>query len=264
MRRVSFVLVLSVALAACSKRGVDVHEKRIADLDMENRALRQQVSDLEKRLAAPVGVQPEPSRSPSPTSGSKEPFLRVEDSPAYRNLSGNLAESNRLLEEARARLRAMEEQIAVTTEENQKLGAAQRELQTQLAQAGENLEAARKDVASREQRIQQAEETARKLKADSTAASQKNSQLLKVLDELEDIHRRREAAANNLYGRYRDLNEFLRSLSLTVQTSNEGSAQTDLSRIQQLISMADEDMRQLRSLNAQAARANKKLASVKP
>ena len=264
MRRITAVVALSFALAGCSKRGPDEREKRIAQLESENRALQEQIAERDKRLAAMGSPTPEPARAPSPNTQSKEPFIRVEDSPAYRNLSATLAESNRQLNEMRPRMAALEEQIAVTTAENQKLGTAQRDLQTQLDQANANVETLRHDAAAREQRIQQAEEALRKMRTDTAAISQKNTQLTKVLDELEDIQRRREAAANSIYGRYRDLSEQLRTLSLTAQSSNDGAAQTDLSRIQQLISMADEDMRQLRSLNAQAARVNKKLSTVKP
>jgi len=266
MRRGMCLLGVALLGTGCQNRTVTEQARQIELLTAENRALKAKVERqaaeiqrlAETAQAAPVESSPRPA-------GSKEPFLRVEDTPAYRNLSQSLDESNKLLAQLQPRVKALEEQIQVTTAENQKLAAAQNELAAQLESAQASLEAAKKEVQAREARLAEFEANLRKLRSETAAQSQKSAQIARVLREIEEIERRRDAAANSILGRYRDVTEQFRNLAVGLdgQRGTEGVVNTpvDLSRIQQLMALADEDLRNLRSLSAQAAQAQRRLTA---
>ncbi len=262
MRKGIFLLGTALLWTGCQNKTVTEQARRIELLTAENRELKakveRQAAEIQRLAemahATPVESLPRPA-------GSREPFLRVEDTPAYRSLSLSLDESNKLLAQLQPRVRALEEQIQVTTAENQKLAAAQNELAAQLESAQASLESARKEVQAREARLAEFEATLRKLRSETSAQAQN----ARVLREIEDIERRRDAAANSILGRYRDVTEQFRNLAVGLdgQRGTEGVMNTpvDLSRIQQLMALADEDLRNLRALSAQAAQAQRRLTA---
>ncbi|MFN0171153.1 MAG: lipoprotein [Bryobacteraceae bacterium] len=269
MRRMVVFLGSLILLAGCQNKTLMEQTRRIEKLEAENRDLKgkvdQQMKEIERLAAATPRVVEQPQASKP--LGAKDPFLRVEDTAAYQNLSRSLDESNRQVGELRPRLKALEDQIQATTQENQKLAAAQGELSAQLSKANESLDAGRKEVLARDGKLAELEAANRKLRNDVAAQGQKGSQLAKILGEIEEIERRREAAANNILSRYRDVTEQFRNVAFGMdgRRTSEGviAPPVDLSRIQQLIALADEDLRNLRNLNAQAARAQRKLTAAK-
>jgi predicted nucleic acid-binding Zn-ribbon protein len=68
---------------------------------------------------------------------------------------------------------------------------------------------------------------------------------------------------SNLQRKYRDVNDQLRSLSARLDryrdTSSAPNFSTDLPRLQSLVQSAEEDLRQVQALNAQAQRLSKRL-----
>ncbi len=258
-----------ILLAGCQNKTLLEQTRRIEKLEAENRDLKarleQQTKEIE-RLAAASRQVVEPPQASKP-SGAKDPFLRVEDTAAYQNMSRSLEESNRLLGELRPRLKALEDQIQATTQENQRLATAQGELSAQLSKANESLNSARKEIHARDGKLAELEAANRKLRNDVSAQGQKGSQIARVLGEIEEIEKRREAAANSILSRYRDVTEQFRNVAFGIdgRRTSEGviSSSVDLSRIQQLIALAEEDLRNLRNLNAQASRAQRKLIATK-
>ena len=84
-----------------------------------------------------------------------------------------------------------------------------------------------------------------------------------TLRELDDIARRRDTYLSNLQRKYRDVNDQLRSLSARLDryrdSNSAPSFSTDLPRLQSLVQGAEEDLRQVQSLNAQAQRLSQRL-----
>ena len=131
------------------------------------------------------------------------------------------------------------------------------------------IEAKDTELTEKNGQLAQLETANRKLSADSSAAGQKASQTLKYSDELQEIYRRREAALHTLIDRYKDVTEQYRAFASVLEnrrgpegTAGNGiaTAGPELGRIQNTISMAEEDLRQLNTLNAQAIRVQKKLS----
>jgi hypothetical protein len=131
------------------------------------------------------------------------------------------------------------------------------------------VEAKESEIGRRNDRVAQLEAENKRLSADVGAAGQKAGEIQKSSDELQAIYRRRESALNVLINRYKDVTEQYRALASVLENRRgpEGSAGTaisiagpELGRIQNTIALAEEDLRQLNTLNAQALRLQKKLS----
>jgi hypothetical protein len=176
----------------------------------------------------------------------------------------------RMVEELRARIQALSNDLAGAREEAvrqeakasaenaeaKKLQAQVEELQQGLQSAKQNADAALADArakAERLGRIESAEKAAIERAARAEASAARNSTQSK---ELEDLIRRREAIVTSLQRRYRDVTDIYRNFTLNAQTrdtSTAGMQAGDLSRIQSAIQQAEDDLRQLQTLNARVA-----------
>jgi hypothetical protein len=80
---------------------------------------------------------------------------------------------------------------------------------------------------------------------------------------MDELARRRETYLSNLLRKYRDVNDQLRSLSARLDrfrdSNSAPSFSTDLPRLQSLVQGAEEDLRQVQSLDAQAQRLAQRL-----
>jgi chromosome segregation ATPase len=83
-----------------------------------------------------------------------------------------------------------------------------------------------------------------------------------MLRELEEINRRRETYFTSILRRYKEVTEQYRALATRLESARDNVAPPgpELSRIQAAVASAEEDLRQLATLNAQAARIQQKLA----
>ena len=92
---------------------------------------------------------------------------------------------------------------------------------------------------------------------------QRFSQAAATLRELDELARRRDNYLNNLQRRYRDVNEQLRALAARLDHYRDSisapSFSADLPRLQSVIQAAEEDLRQVQNLNAQALRLSQRL-----
>ena len=93
------------------------------------------------------------------------------------------------------------------------------------------------------------------------AASQKSTQAASLANELLDINRRRENVITSLQRRYREMTDVLRALTVRLDTQRDSVATVapDISRMQSTAQSAEDDLRQLASLNTQAQRIAQKL-----
>jgi hypothetical protein len=131
------------------------------------------------------------------------------------------------------------------------------------AAANLGVDALKKHLNSKSDRATQIEVAYQRLREQSGAESQKVAQLQQLAAELQEIHQRREVYLNGILRRYKQITEQYRSLSGVLQaqrTEAPAGGSADLARIQDSIAMAEEDLRQLNNLNAQALRIQKKMA----
>ena len=167
--------------------------------------------------------------------------------------------------EAQTKLREVEARLASLVEQQQSGQGQEKELRQQLDAAQRQAAALEASLKTREARLAELELAQQRLQRQGTETGQRQQRLVELLTELEENSRRRESYLNAILGRYREATELFRAMSLRLDNPRDVTSplNNDLSRIQTAIQHADEDLRQLRTLNAQSARLQKELAARK-
>jgi chromosome segregation ATPase len=240
----------------------------IEQLTRDNQSLRDRVAQLERELQAVRLPHPEsrapvdPVRRTAPAAGEE---ARLETVRALAQTQARLQAATAALAELREKTTELEADVARLDEENRKLQSAGEDTRENLASARRIVGAMEAELKSKSERIAQMEAAARKPREESAAGAQKLRQWSALASELEDINRRRENTLTQLQRRYRDLTDLYRALAVRLdnQRDNPAPLTPDLSRIQSTVQSAEDDLRQIVSLNTQAARAAQRLAAQK-
>lgn len=239
--------------------------------DQGRRDAVERLSKLEAAASAPK-VQLQASQTPTtqepvPAIGKDQAATPRPSSQRVPSITGDPAQDTRTIEELHGRIQALSNDLTIAREEavrheskaaaeaaeSKKLQAQIEELQTGLQAAKQNAEAAIAEVRVKSERLTRAEASEKAAvdrAARAEAAVAKGSTQSK---ELEDLNRRRETVVTSLQRHYRDVTDIYRNFSLNAQTrdtSNAGMQAGDLSRIQAAIQQAEDDLRQLQTLNA--------------
>jgi hypothetical protein len=214
-------------------------------------------------------VSPAPTQKDAPgTARPEKQIVKVPpgvDPAEYIQVIEDLRRKNadlaRELSEAREEASKAEANRAGTAMD---LEAAQR----QIVSIRDDLESARRVVTAlqaeldaRNQRLARAE-TNEKIAAERAKQKEASAErLTESAREMEEINRRRDVYLTSLVRRYREVADLYRSFSLHVQNrdnQNTGLQAGDLSRIQASMQQAEEDLRQIQTLNARAAQLSRR------
>ena len=248
MRECLIVLLATIAVTSCQRKTVVDQSAKVASLEAENKVLRARLEQVQSQ-AEPAKPQPAaPARLPAP---AQTPPARDDHSAVIEGLRKSLEEARVANAELDARITALDAQIASLQTERQRAAAIESETLEKLSVARRETEASQKEALAKDARIAQLEAQARKFRDESGANVKQAAQLTQLAADLQDIFRRRENYISNILTRYKEITEQYRVVAL-----DRG---TDVARIQQALSMAEEDMRQLNSLNARALLIQKKL-----
>lgn len=232
------------------------------------RALEAAARVVPQRQATPVPVEPEdavvepgkqgtvaPARTPSSTVNVGDYLKTIED------LRAQTVELRKQVSAAREEATKAGERSAELAAHDEKLAAQIKDLQEDVQLARRTAEALESELKAKNSRILRVE-AAEKLAQERLAKAEAGlAQAGKSGTELEDINRRREVYLNNLLRRFREVTDLYRTLSLDLQNREQTAAGTqagDLSRIQNSIQQAEDDLRQLQNLNGRAARLTQK------
>lgn len=237
-----------------------------ARLAAENQSLRERAEKAERENAALrtlAGIPPAPAahqtvipdRRPAPSAADPAQARLVLE------LRENLKNAGAAISELETQIGSLEEKLKKAVDENQRLSAEEKELRERVDTTVRLVDAVQAELKSRNERLLQLELANRKLRETSDAASQRATQAAQALREIEEINRRRETYLANILRRFRELTDQYRALAVRLDNAREGAAPApgELSRIQTAVSMAEEDLKQIASLGAQAARAQAKL-----
>ena len=215
---------------------------------------------------SPAVMLPDPKKSlPPKAARAKTSAPAVFDA---AELGRMLAERSHQLEASQGaqadlsrQLRELEARFDGVTQEAAKLKAAEAEIREQLALAQKEADAAKGVAQGRQTAFRDLELAGQQLRRQLSEATQGYTRRKQAGIELDEIARRRESYLNNILGRYREATDMFRVMSLRLDNPRDAGSplSNDLSRIQQAIQLADEDLRQLRALNSQAARLQKDL-----
>jgi chromosome segregation ATPase len=264
--RLQFALVLTLGVALVVSLGMILRLSwRFAALERQRAADLRSLRQLEEALRQrELQKTPAEAESPAPP-GDYQAAL------AKRNAT--IEQLNRELSEAQANIMGLQAQLLNSSDEREKALASaderhqkeQAELQGQLDALKQELESAQAESQASRQRLATLESDNAKLKSDNSAASARAAEFAGVVANLQDLDSRREAYLTSIMRRYREITSQFRAMSGMLgssRDSNSASPFSDaaLTRIQNAVSSADDDLRQLTELNAQARQLEKKLA----
>ncbi|MGO8734813.1 MAG: hypothetical protein ACLQVM_18710 [Terriglobia bacterium] len=262
--RLEFALVLTLGVALMASVGVILRLSwRLAALQRQRTADLQSLHGLQEALRQrDLQKAPVEAESPAPPGDNHA---------ALAHRDATIEQLNRELSEAQANVMGLQAQLLNSSEEQEKAlaGAEERrqkeqaDWQSQLDALKQDLESAQAELQASRQRVANLVADNAKLGSDNSAASARTAGLARVITDLQDLDRRRDAHLTSLMRRYRDVTSQFRAMGGMLDSSHEpnSSAFSDaaLTRIQNTVSLADDDLRQLSELNAQARELEKKL-----
>ena len=238
---------------------------QVAQLAAGNSRLRETVADLTRAASARESTSaPAPATEGQNVPRTAKPAVNPEDVIAIARLKLNLADANASITRLQSRVDEADAQIQNLTVENKRLTGSEADLKENLAAANQAVDALQRELKSSRDRVTQVEIAYQKLRDQSSGDAQKLAQIQKYAAQLQDIYQRHEGYLNSILRRYKGITEQYRSMSGVLQaqrTDAPAAGSTDLARIQDSIAMAEEDLRQLNNLNAQARLIQKKMAA---
>jgi chromosome segregation ATPase len=263
---VALILVCSAVSAAVIYGLVRTREDqgaRLTKLESENRELRARSETLSRETDALRRGLPAPSSEPHPEIRREQRSapLPVEQAKLLIQFREQLTAANKSVENLQGRIQELEYTIEKTTEENKRLAASEAELKEKVGAANRVLDALQAEMRGKEERLAELESGNRRLRDESRAAADKAAQVPRLLHDLDEINRRREGYLSNILRRYRDITDRYRTIASRLDRDNSAPGASELGSIQNAISMTEEDLRQLGSLNAQAARIQQKMTA---
>jgi chromosome segregation ATPase len=265
LRRVEFALVLTLGVALVVSVSMILRQSwRLAALQ------RQQAADLQSLRELREAVRqrefqkaPAEAESPTPLGANQA---------AHPKRDATIEQLNRELSEAQANIMGLQAQLLSSSDEREKALASaderhqkeQEDWQSQLDALKQDLESAQAELQASRQRLAALEADNAKLRSNNSTASTRTAEFTRVVAQLQDLNSRRDAYLTSIMRRYRDITGQFRAMSGMLgssRDSNSTSPFTDaaLTSIQNAVSSADDDLRQLSELNAQARQLEKKL-----
>ncbi|MBI4891131.1 MAG: hypothetical protein HY821_10945 [Acidobacteria bacterium] len=236
---------------------IDGVKKQLAAETAKGLALEGDLNTLRAQLSE-KGIEPAVApRAVHPENDSK----RLEAVRELTQAQSKLSAATASVSELRNHISDLESSVERLTAENKRLQAAEANVKEDLENTQNVAHALEAEVKAKNERIAQMEPTLRKAREELAAVQQKSSQAQPVAAELADLNRRRENIVTSLQRRYRDVTDQLRALTvrLDTQRDNPAAAVGDISRLQTAVQSAEDELRQLGSLNAQAQRLAQKL-----
>jgi chromosome segregation ATPase len=212
--------------------------------------------------------------------GLQQPPLATEESApesdaraALKRRDATISRLTQALRETQGNLSGVQGQLSAAIDDRQKaLAGAEERFQNQQTDWRSKLDALQKqlDGAQAEsevtrQRLSALEAENDKLRSARREDSTHAAQLGSIVASLQDLDRRRDVYLTSIMRRYRDITNQFRATSGMLDSSRDSNSNAlssaSLTRIQNAVSQADEDLRQLNELNDQTHQLEKKLAN---
>jgi chromosome segregation ATPase len=227
--------------------------------------LKERIAELEEELARmeeaveAAGV-PRPTMAPRPTGAPPTAETPAELLRVVEEKDRTIAGQDQTIAALREKLDSVDKQLA-EIQKQQESEAKRRDVEWK-----EKLEVTERqskqllaDLEARNARLRQIEAANLETRRQTEETLKGLTRLRQVSEELDTLTRRREGYMNNILGRYREATDLFRTMTVRLDSMREGTAVAgnDLSRIQNAITLADEDLRQLRSLQTRASQLQK-------
>ncbi len=251
------------------------HLQRIADqseslgrLELEGEQLAARVQELTTELNRLLAGEESPERVPPEELDAARAGLQAEKARRLRDVR-LLAETQRELEEARltiaelqAKVEDLQDAVRRLESRNRALAEAEAALREQLERSSRVIAAMRAELKSNQERLVKLEARNRTLREQNQKLSRRIERTGTLLTNLERLQRRRENILANIARRYREVSDEYRALALRLGTADERDTEQslDLGRMENALSLADEDFRTLETLQARANRILEELS----
>ncbi|MBL8212769.1 MAG: hypothetical protein JNK87_18795 [Bryobacterales bacterium] len=264
------VFLTGAALFVASRRTV-TQPPAIGGSSQEQ-ALRTELEKARKDLADLQAEFDEPDTPGAPPRPRVDPNLKATEAHA-QDLLRQLEDTRKELETARSqseefrlKLEQADQRLASLEEQQRKLTQAESSARSQVESLNEKVRELDNQRAAQAVRITDVENRNIELRKRQDDSGRKLAQLRQIADTLEDLSRRRESFLTTILQRYREATDLFRAMALRLDNMPDRSAagSNDLARIQNAISLADEDMRQLRVLNTRVTQVQKELRALAP
>jgi DNA repair exonuclease SbcCD ATPase subunit len=263
--------LLGLGMAVCLMLGFWLWSSERSRLAAEIGRLQAATKDLEQRLRAaeaarpaapaPVGAiepAPSPPAAPRHTGPGSDAATRAELIRLLDDKQQKLSAVQNSLSEAEARQAELEARIEQLTLEHRNLSRAEAELKERVDNQVRLAAALQAELKDRGERTLQLELANRDLRRRVEEITGKVSALVRTAGEIDELARRREVYLTSILRRYREVTDLYRGAALRAETPG-----ADQTRIQNAIAGADEDLKQLQALNAQADRLHRALADAR-
>ena len=236
--------------------------------------LRQKLAAAERQPPPATTDEPEDApKSGAPSVSTRAPKVVVDDSTSRQALlqiiedkDRQLSAAENSLRELQAKLQEVSTRLEQVQEQQTKLQESEVQLRARIDSMTQQAAAQEASVKARETRLAEVEQSNQELRRKTDDSTKLLSRLQQLAVNLEELARRREAYLTNILGRYREATDLFRTMSVRLEQPRENGVNmvgaNDVSRIQNAISLAEEDMRQLRGLNTRATTLQKDLQAI--
>jgi len=249
-------LVVSVGLILRQSRQVAAY-RRQQDRDLQ--ALRDLREALRQR-----DLQKTPVVSEGPTSAGDQRTALAQRDATIGQLNHELSQARTNITDLQARLSdSNDERQNAVASLNGRYEKEKDDWQERLDALQKELDSAQAESQATRERIVALEAANDKFKSDNKEATTRAAELERAAASLQDLDRRRDAYLTSILRQYRDITSQFRAMSGMLDSGRDPNSGTfssaALTRIQNAISQADDDLRQLSELNAQTRQLEKKL-----
>jgi chromosome segregation ATPase len=244
-----------------------IQQETIDRLEREKVELAKKLENLNRQiegLLAAEGVETEtadPRLSTLSKLSAEERAKRLEQVKLLGETQDRLSNATAAIQQLEHRVQELDQSIINLEEDKRAVAAVEADLREKLADSTRLTEALQAELKSSSERASKLEARNKTLTVEQRDLQSRTGSTTKALQELETINSRREALMTGILQRYREANDRYRSLAqrLDEPQRDTPSSGLDLSQIETLVDLVEEDLRQLRSLNAQAGRVQRQL-----
>jgi len=270
-----WLILLGAGIAVFAGLWLLPHLSRVAEqsqalelLEREGQQLSQQVEELTHELNDLLSAPEEKRETADPrisdamNQARQEQAKRLEEIRLLADTQNKLDDAILTIDELEARIEELSTSVTRLEDEKKLLADSEADLRESLSNSNRVVEAMRAELKGNSDRLVKLEVRNRSLRQGNRDAENKAQAAQKLTRELENLYRRRDDLLTNIVRRYREIADQYRSGALQINNPDQfGPAQgVDLSRIQNALSLAEEDLNQLDALNSRAARLQRQLS----
>jgi DNA repair exonuclease SbcCD ATPase subunit len=260
--RITFEIISGAVVA--SSLFVVLHQARqLADYRRQKEADTQSLRLLQEALRQKNLQRIPPLVTEETPSGGNQAEVAKREA-AIERLDRELAEAYATIADLQSRLSdASDQNSKALAGAEERLQKQQADSQAQIQDLQKKLDDALADFQIARQRVAAVEADNAKLHAEVATDTGHATEFSRTVASLEDLNRRREVYLTSIQRRYRDITGEFRAMSSMLDTSHDPNSNVCsgavLSRIQNAVTSADDDLRQLNELDARALKLEKQL-----